>query len=155
MESSAPFTRDFQMLCALITHLGTHEKWQARSPSEIAGSLAMDASEVERVLGAYPCFFRESTNRNNQGERLFTVHLRYARRHTDPVTGAHVSLPMTPEEIGPVIETLMQMVSIESQESLFARELRQSNRRLMVTTSVALIAAVLSATATIIVSLLK
>jgi hypothetical protein len=150
-----PFSDDFQMLCALITHLGAHEKWQARSPSQVAGRLAMPQDEVERVLGSYPCFFRESTNKNKQGERLFTVHLRYARRVLDPETGSHVSQPMTSDEIGLLIDTLVKMVSMESQESRFVRELQQSNRRQFLTTLGAILVASLTTTATVLVALLK
>jgi hypothetical protein len=152
--AAASFSADFQILCALITHLGAHERWQSRTPSEIAGSLAMDRHEIERVLGAYPCFFRESANRKN-GERCFTVHLRYARRHTHPVTGAHESLPLTPEEIGMLINTLTQMVSIEREESRFVSELRDNNRRQTLTNLVALSVAVISAIAVLVAAMLK
>ena len=56
------FTRDFHILTALICHLSTTH-WKSRTPSEIAGSLAMDRDEVKKVLLAYPGFFRESKNR--------------------------------------------------------------------------------------------
>jgi len=154
-EPDSQYTADFQMLCALITHLGTHERWQSRSASQVAGSLAMPVDEVERVLVSYPAFFRESTNRNAQGERLFTVHLRYARRVIDPTTKSHVALPLTPQEAGMLIGTVMQMVSIESQESHFVRDLRASNKRHAVTTLVAVLVALMSAAATIVVALMK
>lgn len=154
MNLDTPFTHDFQILCALITHLGSHERWQSRTSSEIAGSLAMSKSEVERVLISYPCFFRESSNRKN-GERLFTVHLRYARRKKDPNTGSHVSEPLTPEEIGILINALIQMVSIETQESRFSRELRESSRRNQLTTLVAILVACISAFTTLIAAILK
>lgn len=151
---SVSFTEDFQALCALITHLGAHEKWQSRTPSEIAGSLAMGRSEVERVLGSYPCFFRESANRKN-GERCFTVHLRYARRRANPSTGSHESEPMTPEEIGMLINVLTQMVSLEREESHFMRELRDNSKRQTLTNLVALSVAVISAIAVLVAALLK
>ncbi len=108
-----PFTDDFQMICALITHLGSHEKWQSRTSSEIGGSLAMPPQEVERVLIAFPCFFRESTNHKN-GQRLFTVHLRYARRKVDQNTGSHMSEPMNPQEIGILINLLTHNYLLEN-----------------------------------------
>lgn len=148
------FADDFQILCALITHLGAHEKWQSRTPSEIAGSLAMERSEVERVLGSYPCFFRESANRKNN-ERCFTVHLRYARRKISPTTGSHESEPMTPEEIGMLVSTLTQMVGLEKEESHFLRELRSNNKRQTFTNLVALAVAVIAAISALVVALLK
>ncbi|ACM20087.1 hypothetical protein Geob_1729 [Geotalea daltonii FRC-32] len=153
-KPATPFTDDFQMLCALITHLGSHEKWQSRTPSEIGGSLAMPPAEVERVLAAFPCFFRESTNRKN-GERLFTVHLRYARRKKDPVSGDNVSEPMTPEEIGLLMTLLTQMVSLEKQESQFVVEMRENNKSHARTVTTAIIVAVISALASLLVALLK
>lgn len=153
-RSPTPFTDDFQMLCALITHLGSHEKWQSRTPAEIGGSLAMDPKEVERVLGAFPCFFRESANRK-KGQRLFTVHLRYARRKKDPVTGSHVSEPMTPEEIGILIDLLTQMVSIETQESQFVVEMRENNRSHARSVWVAIAIALISSITSVVVSIIK
>lgn len=153
-KPATPFTDDFQMLCALITHLGSHEKWQSRTPSEIGGSLAKPPKEVERVLAAFPCFFRESTNRKN-GERLFTVHLRYARRKIDPTTGSHVSEPMNPEEIGILISLLTQMVSLEKQESQFVIEMRENNKSHAQGVSVAIIVALISAIASLVVAIMK
>ncbi len=153
-KPATPFSNDFQILCALITHLGSHEKWQSRTASEIGGSLAMPPKEVERVLIAFPCFFRESTNRRN-GERLFTVHLRYARRKIDENTGSHVSEPMNPEEIGILITLLIQMVSIEKQESQFVIEMRESNRSNAHSVLVAITIALISAITSLVVALMK
>lgn len=154
LNKSISFSEDFQIICALITHLGAHERWQSRTPSEIANSLAMERSEVERVLGSYPCFFRESANRKNK-ERCFTVHLRYARRKKNPISGAHESEPMTPEEIGILINTLTQMVGLEKEESQFLRELRSNNKRQTITNLVALTVAVIAAISALVAALLK
>lgn len=153
-KPATPFSNDFQILCALITHLGSHEKWQSRTPSEIGGSLALPPKEVERVLIAFPCFFRQSTNRKN-GERLFTVHLRYARRKIDKNTGSHVSEPMNPEEIGILITLLTQMISIEKQESQFLIEMRESNRSNAHSVFVAVTIALISAITSLVVALMK
>jgi hypothetical protein len=147
-----PFSYDFQRICALITHLGAHEKWQSRPPSDIAFSLAMDKDEVSRVLNAFPCFFRKSGQKNN-GEELFTVHLRYARRKE--VNGVKSSEPMNPEEIGILINILMQMVSIEKQESRFVIEMRENNKRHEMGISVAIIVALISAISSLMVAILK
>lgn len=144
IKPETPFTNDFQKLCALITHLGAHEKWQSRPPSDIAYSLAMDKNEVERVLIAYPCFFRESGNHSNNGEKLFTVHLRYARRKKAD-DGRHISEPMNPDEIGILINILIQMVSLEKQESQFVMEMRANNKSHTMGLSVAIIVALISA----------
>ncbi|MFV9147085.1 hypothetical protein ABQ327_21610, partial [Enterobacter hormaechei] len=62
-KNSVPsFTQDFHYLTALIQHLGAHEKWNSRTPRNIADSLGMDINEVERVLRSYPAFFRRSGN---------------------------------------------------------------------------------------------
>lgn len=154
MNENLSFTNDFQSICALIIHLGTHEKWQSRTAREIAGSLAMDREEVERILLTYPCFFRESTNRK-EGQRLFTVHLRYTRRKKDPITGEHIAEPLTAEEIGILINILMQMVSIEKQESQFFTELKESNKKNNQTTFIAILVACISALTTLISAVLK
>ena len=42
------FTEDFHYLAALIQHLGAHEKWNSRTPRNIADSLGLDMAEVSK-----------------------------------------------------------------------------------------------------------
>ncbi|MCE9981450.1 hypothetical protein LZ656_03500 [Leclercia adecarboxylata] len=79
-KNEVSFVRDFHYLTALIQHLGAHERWNSRTPRNIADSIGMEMGEIERVLISYPAFFRRSSNLSTQGEPLFMIHLRYARR---------------------------------------------------------------------------
>jgi hypothetical protein len=133
-KSKTPFSDNFHMLCALITHLGAYGKSDTRPVNEIAGSLDRnkEKAEIEQVLNDFPCFFRESSNHSG-GARYFAVHLRYARRQETTENGRHekFATPMSPEEIGMLINVVMQMVTLEKQESQFTKELQENNVRFM------------------------
>ena len=118
------FTRDFHILTALICHLSaTH--WKSRTPSEIAGSLAMERSEVERILLAYSGFFRESKNKQEgTKEQMFTVHFRYVLRRRDHGTNASVSDPLTSEQIAVMLNLLTEMIAAESEERRLEKDIR-------------------------------
>ncbi|TON64721.1 hypothetical protein CGH51_24580, partial [Vibrio parahaemolyticus] len=81
------FTNDFHCLVALIQHLGAHEKWNSRTPRNIADSIGLDVEDVENVLDGYPAFFRKSSNLSAQKEPLYSLHIRYARRVKKQIEG--------------------------------------------------------------------
>jgi len=125
MKTEKPnnYARDFHILTALILHLSaTH--WKSRTPNEIAGSLSFEPKEVERVLKAYPGFFRESKNKKeNTNEGLFTVHLRYALRRKiegEPSTDRE---PLSPEYISAILNLLTEMISAESEDRRLEKDL--------------------------------
>ena len=146
-----PFTNDFHYLTALIQHLGAHEKWNSRTPRNIAQSLSMEFKDVERVLASYPAFFRKSSNLSVQGEPLYTVHLRYARRQKNAETNQHDSPPIEPEEISMLLSLVTQMISVEGQDERLKAELKHNNFKIWV----AIIAAVISAMAAIVTSIIS
>ena len=137
------FTRDFHILTALICHLSsTH--WRNRTPSEIAGSLAMDRGEVERTLLSYPGFFRESKNRKKEtNERLFTVHLRYALRRRDPETNERISDPLTSEQITVMLNLLTEMITAESEERRLDKDIKVRKLNIKLTAIVAITSALI------------
>lgn len=144
------FTKDFHMLTALICHLSATE-WRNRTPSEIAGSLAMDRDEVERVLIDYPGFFRESINKKKDTkERLFTAHLRYALRRRDPDTGARLSDPLDPDHMSIMLNLLKEMISVESEERRLEKDIRFRKFHIIITAIVSVLAALIGLLAGII-----
>ena len=137
------FTRDFHILTALICHLSaTH--WRSRTPSEIAGSLAMERNEVERVLLDYPGFFRESKNRKEATkERMFTVHFRYALRRKNPETNKTVSDELTSEHISVMLNLLTEMITAESEERRLEKDIKVRKFNIKLTATVAIASAVI------------
>ncbi|EEW0765305.1 MULTISPECIES: hypothetical protein [Escherichia] len=124
------FTRDFHYLTALIQHLGAHERWNSRTPRNIADSLGMDMYEVERVLASYPAFFRRSGNLSAQGEPLFMVHLRYARRRKNDETGSRESPPISAAEMGIMLDLVTKMIAVEEQNKRLSFEIKKNNLKI-------------------------
>lgn len=137
------FTRDFHTLTALICHLSaTH--WRSRTPSEIAGSLAMDKAEVERVLLAYPGFFRESKNKKEgTNERMFTVHFRYALRRKNPDTNSTDSEALSPDQIAVMLNLLAEMITAESEERRLDKDIQVRKFNIKLTATVAITSALI------------
>lgn len=121
------FTRDFHYLTAMIQHLGAHERWNSRTPRNIADSLGMDMIEVERVLSNYPAFFRRSGNLSAQGEPLFMIHLRYARRRKNEETDARESPPISAAEMGIMLDLVTKMIAVEEQSKRLSFEIKSNN----------------------------
>lgn len=144
------FTRDFHLLTALICHLSaTH--WNSRTPSEIAGSLAIDRNEVLRVLRDYPGFFRESKNKKQgTSEQMFTVHLRYALRRKDPETNKAMSEALSSEHVTVMLNLLTQMIVSESEERRLEKDITIRKFNTKLTAFVAISSAVIGLLAGII-----
>ncbi|NIF50062.1 hypothetical protein F3J28_20080 [Enterobacter sp. Ap-1006] len=129
-KSVPSFTQDFHYLTALIQHLGAHEKWNSRTPRNIADSLGMDINEVERVLRSYPAFFRRSGNLSTQGEPLFMIHLRYARRRRNADDGSRESPPVEPAELGMMLDLVTKMIAVEEQGRRLSIDERNNSLKL-------------------------
>ena len=145
------FTEDFHYLAALIQHLGAHEKWNSRTPRNIADSLGLDMAEVEEVLLNYPSFFRKSANLSSQKEPLFSLHLRYARRRINPDSKKREALPLSSSELSMLMELVTKMISIEAENKRLDAEGKFNNYKVWG----AIFTAFLSAVAAIIVALNK
>lgn len=145
------FVQDFHYLTALIQHLGAHERWSSRTPRNIADSLGMDMQEVERVLAAYPAFFRRSSNLSAQSEPLFMIHLRYARRRKNEETDSRESPPISAAEMGIMLDLVTKMIAVEEKNKRLSFEIKSNNLKIWSALGLALFS---SATA-IAVALLK
>ncbi|WOY03132.1 hypothetical protein [Dickeya fangzhongdai] len=129
-ETKLSFVKDFHYLTALIQHLGAHERWNSRTPRNIADSLGMDMQEVERVLASYPAFFRRSANLSSQGEPLFMIHLRYARRRKNDETEARESPPISAAEMGIMLDLVTKMIAVEEQNKRLSFEIKTNNLKI-------------------------
>lgn len=126
-KTEVSFVRDFHYLTALIQHLGAHERWNSRTPRNIADSIGMDMGEIERVLISYPAFFRRSSNLSAQGEPLFMIHLRYARRKKNEETDARESPPISAAEMGIMLDLVTKMIAVEEQNKRLSFEIKSNN----------------------------
>ena len=121
------FTQDFHCLTALIQHLGAHEKWNSRTPRNIADSIGLDKGEVERILTEYPSFFRKSANFSSQKEPLYSLHLRYARRRKNPDTGEREAPPVSSAELSMLMDLVTKMINIEAENKRLDTEEKHNN----------------------------
>lgn len=149
--SKISFTEDFHYLAALIQHLGAHEKWNSRTPRNIADSLGLEMTEVEKVLLNYPSFFRKSAHLSSQKEPLFSLHLRYARRRKNPDSGEREALPVSSSELSMLMDLVTKMINIEAENKRLDTESKHNNYKVWG----ALLAAFISAGAAIIATLNK
>ncbi len=129
-HSPLSFVRDFHYLTALIQHLGAHERWNSRTPRNMADSLGMDMQEIERVLASYPAFFRRSGNLSAQGEPLYMIHLRYARRRKNDETDARESPPISAAEMGIMLDLVTKMIAVEEQNKRLNFEIKNNNLKI-------------------------
>lgn len=137
LKSKVSFMDDFHYLTALIQHLGAHEKWNSRTPRNIADSLGMDMAEVERVLRAYPAFFRRSQNLSTQGEPLFMIHLRYARRRRNAEDDSRESPPVEPAELSMMLDLVTKMIAVEEQGRRLSVDMKHNSLKLWIAIALA------------------
>lgn len=121
------FTNDFHYLSALIQHLGAHERWNSRTPRNIADSIGLDKDKVEKILTEYPSFFRKSANLSSQNEPLFSLHLRYARRRKNPNTGEREAPPVSSSELSMLMDLVTKMINIEAENKRLDTESKHNN----------------------------
>lgn len=148
---SVSFTEDFHYLTALIQHLGAHERWNSRTPRNIADSLSLELSKVERILNDYPSFFRKSQNVSSQNEPLYALHLRYARRRKNSESGEREAPPVSSSELTMLMDLVTKMINIEAEDKRLATESRHNNFKVWA----AVLAAIISSAAAIITTIIK
>ncbi|CAK3329864.1 hypothetical protein AB4562_03710 [Vibrio sp. 10N.222.54.A1] len=130
------FTSDFHCLIALIQHLGAHEKWNSRTPINIADSIGLDRRDVENVLDGYPAFFRKSSNLSAQKEPLYSLHIRYARRTKKQIEGEgnlkEWSDPLSSEEMQTLLNLVINMIGLEADNRRLKEDSRHNNMKVWV-----------------------
>lgn len=143
-----PYTSYFNTLVALITHLSSINA-ESRTVPNMAEDLALDTEEVRRVVTQFPAFFRQSRTASKEGERYYTVHLRYARRYNKQ--GQKVPTePLSPEELTTLLDLISKMVAQEYETSRLHLDMRERNRNLFWTSLITMLAAITAAVVAII-----
>jgi hypothetical protein len=152
MSLEQPYTENFDVLVAIVTHLSNTEA-ESRSVPGMARDLGLDEKKVRTVVDRFQAFFRKGTQPNNEGQYYYTLHLRYSRRKID---GEGVSREqLRPEELSTLLDLISKMVANEHEMSRLSLELKQRNRTLIFTNILTLIAALIAAAAAITAAFLK
>lgn len=150
-----PYTSNFDMLVALIVHLGATDR-ASRTPTFIAADLGFEKASVLQALERFPAFFRKSritsTKDKSLGDHFYTLHLRYSRRRLDDREDGE-SQPLSTDEIDMLISLVANMVEQEQENSRALQELQQSFKTLESTNKITMIAAILAAITAIIAAL--
>jgi len=137
---------DIDCLIPLITYLGSNPYWWARSAPSLSVELALDAERVQAVFDRYPMIFRKSRFINESNAHSYALQMRYARRQdgdTDHPPKVSYLPPLSSDEVIALIDFLVRISTLEKTVS--------SSRKTMI---VAVVSAIISATAAIAVSLL-
>jgi len=138
------YTENYNLLVALITHLGATDK-ASRTPTSIARDLRFDKEKVVFTLDNFPAYFRKSKkisdNSNSQGDHFFTMHLRYSRRKLDKNSEGE-SQPLSTEEISMLLGLVTHMLEQEQENSRVYKNLEQSYKNLENTNKITMFAAI-------------
>ena len=142
-----PYTAYFDSLVALVTHLSS-TKSESRTVPNMARSLGLKPDTVRSVVTQFPAFFRESRT-ESEGEKFYTVHLRYARRYNKE--GERVDTePLSPGELTTLLDLISKMVAQEYETSRLQLDMRERNRNLFWTSLITMFAAITAAVVAII-----
>jgi hypothetical protein len=143
-----PYTNYFNTLVALVTHLSSTNS-ESRTVPNMARSLGLAPEEVRGVVTKFPAFFRQSRTESEDGERYYTVHLRYARRYNKQ--GEQVPTePLSPQELTTLLDLISKMVAQEYETSRLHLDMRGRNRQLFWTSLITMLAAITAAVVAII-----
>lgn len=143
-----PYTNYFDTLVALVTHLSSTNS-ESRTVSKMAQSLGLESEEVRDVVTKFPAFFRESRTESQEGEKFYTVHLRYSRRYNKQ--GEKVPTePLSPEELTTLLDLISKMVAQEYETSRLQLDMNERNRHLFWTSLITMFAAITAAVVAII-----
>jgi hypothetical protein len=140
-----PYTKHFDTLVALVTHLSSIDG-ESRTVPRMAESLGLEPEEVRSVVTTFPAFFRQS---RPEGEKYYTVHLRYARRYNKKNEKVDTE-PLSPQELTTLLDLISKMVAQEFESSRLQLDMRERNRHLFWTSLITMFAAITAAVVAIV-----
>lgn len=143
MATTKQIIKDIDYLVPLISYLGSNPYWWARSAPSLAKEISLDPMRVQEVFNRYPMIFRKSLYIEDSDAFSYALQMRYAHRKDGGLEepGKVSFLPVLSEaEIISLVDFLMRISS------------EVTSKR---NTTVAIIAAVVSALTALIVAFLK
>jgi hypothetical protein len=141
------YAEKIDYLVSSIIYLGTHTYYWARSPDALASELSMDATTLEEVFQSFPGLFRKSHRVAENGQHYYALQARYAQREggdtKDPETTSYIE-PVDVDKLKMLLDFVMKMADDE-----------KATFRGWLASSIAVLAAVLSAIAAVYAATLK
>jgi hypothetical protein len=137
-------------IVSLVTYLGVHEGKDGRdtaTPTELAGYLGLDESEVTTVLDGFRSIFRRSQKaygtRKNGDQYRYTLHLRYARRKYINGHLAERGEPLSNDDLFGLLDYITNRINEEHENERHAKSSRNTMIGVWVAGTMSLLAAVL------------
>ena len=148
MANGKRYSDHLETLIALVTNLAM-TRYKSRTPGALAKYLALDYDEVLYVLRNFKGLFRESITVTDNGERYYTLQLRYARRWLEDETpeddNSELREPLEADYLSTLLSFISEMVA---NEQASARQ-HSENRITFIGAWIAAIAAIAAAVITL------
>jgi len=113
MKIQTPYSDNLDVLVALVTYLAMTD-FKSNTPSYVAETLALDVKKVRDTLQSFDGLFRESKNPAENGEKYYTLHLRYALRWTqNDESNGESKEPLRAEYLDTLLNFITRMVEQE------------------------------------------
>lgn len=135
------YREQIDYLVSSLVYLGTHSYYWARSPSNLASELSLDAKRLQDVFESFPGLYRKSKSKTANGEHYYAVQARYAQRGgedtSEPEKISYIE-PLSTEQLRLIIDFVQQSAEAE-----------RAGRRAWITNTVSTLAAFVAAGAAI------
>jgi hypothetical protein len=146
-EINLRYSDHIDYLVSSLVYLGSHSYYWARSPSNLAKELSLDAARLQEVFDGFPGLYRRSVRLSETGERYYAVQARYAQREggdtADPDQISYIA-PLSSERLQLVINFVTQSAEAE-----------RAGRRAWITNSISMFAAIIAAGSAVTVAVIK
>ena len=109
-----------EYLVAAIIHLGMYQHLWARSAEQMSLETALDENQLSSVFEGFPGLFRLSRSLSDEGERRYSLQMRYAQRTTPYGKGSPTSKeipPLSMEQLQPLLDYVATMAESERNRS--------------------------------------
>ena len=134
-------------LVSSLVYLSSHSYYWARSPTNMATELSLDAERLRKVFDGFPGLYRRSVRTSSSGEHYYAVQARYAQREGGDIGD--------PEQISYIAPLPTERLKLIIDFVVHSAEAERASRRAWVVNTVSMTAAIVAATAAVTVALLK
>ena len=141
------YSDNIDYLIASVGYLGVHSYYWARSPIAMAKELGLDENRLEQVFNGFPGIFRKSARLAANGQHYYALQVRYAQREgsdTDDPDELSGIEPVSNDKLRTLNDFILKM-----------SEQERSARISVVSNSVSVTAAIISAATAVAVALIK
>jgi|APSaa5957512622_1039677.scaffolds.fasta_scaffold84456_2 hypothetical protein len=160
-KASLNYSEHYEIIVALVTYLAVCNRKTEDKKKIIDNATAWwlaqhlglkdQEDEVRTVLAGHKNLFRESLNDYGKKGHRYSLLLRYSHRPYDSEGAQDVSDPLSNEELFSLLNFISNQVSIEQAEN----RQKENNRNERVAMFIAVLSAVIAASASVIATLIK